>query len=144
MRDKSIGLTILAACSFFLHVQATGAALACPDSIPAASLTLQPLPAGWTPHVDGPLYLSAAAPIDGEPQRRGQLVPGGERSSKGATVLSYRLEGSYPDGKWLQCRYGALGEVSLSKRLDDSVSFCEFTYKKGRKAGQNTIGIDCR
>ncbi|MGK5044911.1 STY0301 family protein [Janthinobacterium sp. GB4P2] len=74
----------------------------------------------------------------------GQLVPSGERKKKGKTTLSYRLEGSYPDGKWLQCRYGVHGEVTLSRRMDDSVSHCEFTYRKGRKAGQSEIDIDCR
>lgn len=78
------------------------------------------------------------------PQRRGQLVPSGERKKKGQTTLSYRLEGRYPDGKWLQCSYGVHGEVTLSRRMDDSVSVCEFTYRKGSKAGQNEIDIDCR
>lgn len=134
-----------ACCIFPVFGQAAVAiSLACPESVPAISITLNAVPAGWTPYVDSPLYLSAAAPIDGAPERRGQLVPGGERTKKGHTILSYRLEGSYPDGKWLQCSYGAHGEVTLSKRMDDSVSLCEFTYRKGSKAGQNEIDIDCR
>lgn len=70
--------------------------LACPESIPAASIQLQALPPGWTPYVDGPLYLSGAAPIDGPPQRRGQLVPSSKRKQQGWSVARYRLEGSYP------------------------------------------------
>ena len=50
----------------------------------------------------------------------------------------------FPDGKWLQCSYGEYGQVTLSKRMEDSVSRCEVRYKKGSKAGQNEIGIDCR
>lgn len=118
--------------------------LACPESIPAASIQLQVLPSGWTPYVDGPLCLSGAAPIDGPPQRRGQLVPSSEHKQQGWSVARYRLEGSYPDGKWLQCSYGAYGEISLSKRLDDSVSFCEVSYRKGGKVGQNEVRVDCR
>ena len=134
-----------ACCLFPIFAQATMAAsYACPDSVPAASISLTGVPAGWTPYIDSPLYLSAAAPIDGAPERRGQLVPSGERKKKGQTTLSYRLEGRYPDGKWLQCSYGVHGEVTLSKRMDDSVSVCEFTYRKGSKAGQNEIEIDCR
>ncbi|KAB8042293.1 STY0301 family protein [Janthinobacterium aquaticum] len=118
--------------------------LACPESIPATSIQLQPVPSGWTPYVDGPLYLSGAAPIDGRPQRRGQLVPGSERKQQRWSVARYRLEGSYPDGKWLQCSYGAYGEISLSKRLDDGVRFCEISYRKGGKAGQGEVRVDCR
>ena len=69
---------------------------ACPESVPAASISLNAVPAGWTPYIDSPLYLSAAAPIDGAPERRGQLAPSGERKKKGKTTLSYRLEGRYP------------------------------------------------
>ena len=138
-------LTGAACCLFPMFTQAAvTASYACPDSVPAASISLNAVPAGWTPYIDSPLYLSATAPIDGAPQRRGQLVPSGERKEKGKTTLSYRLEGRYPDGKWLQCSYGVQGEVTLSRRMDDSVSLCEFTYRKGRKAGQNDIDIDCR
>lgn len=134
-----------ACCISPLFAQAAVAtSLACPESVPAASISLNAVPAGWTPYIGSPLYLSAAAPIDGAPQRRGQLVPSGERKKKGHTTLSYRLEGRYPDGKWLQCSYGAHGEVTLSRRIDDRVSLCEFTYRKGGKAEQNEIDIDCR
>ena len=127
-----------------LALAAMPATHACPVSVPATSISLNAVPTGWTPYIDSPLYLSAAAPIDGAPERRGQLAPSGERKRKGQTTLSYRLEGRYPDGKWLQCSYGVHGEVTLSRRMDDSVSVCEFTYRKGSKAGQNEIDIDCR
>lgn len=138
-------LTGAACCIFplFAHAAVT-TSLACPASVPATSIKIDAVPAGWTPYVGSPLYLSAAAPIDGAPERRGQLVPSGERTKKGHTIFSYRLEGRYPDGKWLQCSYGAHGEVTLSRRMDDSVSVCEFTYRKGSKAGQSDIDIDCR
>jgi len=117
---------------------------ACPESVPAASIKLDAVPAGWTAYIDSPFYLNVAAPIDGGPERRGQLVPSGEHTKKGQTTLSYRLEGRYPDGKWLQCRYGVHGEVTLSQKMDDSVSLCEVTYRKGSKAGQNDIHVACR
>lgn len=138
-------VTGAACCIFSVFMQsAMAASLACPASVPATSISLTDVPSGWTPYIDGPLYLSAAAPIDGAPERRGQLVPSGERKKKGQMALSYHLEGRYPDGKWLQCSYGVHGEVTLSRRLDDSVSVCEFTYRKGSKAWQNEIDIDCR
>ncbi|NVI85617.1 STY0301 family protein [Janthinobacterium sp. BJB401] len=144
MQHKCL-LTGAACCIFSLFAQAAvSASYACPKSVPAVSISLNSVPTGWIPFIDSPLYLSAAAPIDGAPERRGQLVPSGERKKKGQTTLSYRLEGRYPEGKWLQCSYGVHGEVTLSKRMDDSVSLCQFTYRKGSKAGQNEIDIDCR
>ena len=144
MQPKRL-LTGVACCIFPVLAQAAvSASYACPKSVPAVSISLNSVPTGWIPFIDSPLYLSAAAPIDGAPQRRGQLVPSGERKKKGEMTLIYRLEGRYPDGKWLQCSYGVHGEVTLSKRMDDSVSLCEFTYRKGSKAGQNEIDIDCR
>ena len=144
MQTKRL-LTGAACCLFPVFAQSAGAtSLACPASVPATSISLTAVPSGWTPYIDGPLYLNAASPIDGAPERRGQLVPSAERKRKGQATLSYRLEGRYPDGKWLQCSYGVHGEVTLSRRMDDSVSLCEFTYRKGSKAGQNEIDIDCR
>ena len=98
MQHKRL-MTCAACCIFPVFVQAAVAAsYACPEGVPETSISLNTVPAGWTPYVDSPLYLSAAAPIDGAPERRGQLVPSGERKKKGHTTLSYRLEGSYPEG----------------------------------------------
>ena len=116
----------------------------CPASIPETSIKLEPIPAGWTSYIASPLYLNSAAPVDGPPQGRGELVPTAERKAKGQTIFAYQLEGTFPEGKWLQCSYGEYGQVALAKRMDDSVRRCEVSYKKGSKAGQNEIGIDCR
>ena len=43
-----------------------------------------------------------------------------------------------------QTAAGILGQVTLSKKMADSVRRCEIRYQKGSKAGQNEIGIDCR
>lgn len=107
-------------------------------------IKLEPIPAGWTSYIASPLYLNSAAPVDGPPQRRGELVPTAERKAKGQTIFAYQLEGTFPEGKWLQCSYGEYGQVALSKRIDDSIRRCEVSYRQGSKAGQHEIGIDCR
>ena len=136
---------ILAGACCFIPVLAGAMSLAiCPSSIADTSIKLDPVPAGWTAYIAGPLYLNSAAPIDGPPQRKGELVPTAERKAKGQTIFVWQLEGAFPDGKWLQCSYGEYGQVTLSKRMEDSVRRCEVSYKKGSKAGQNEIGIDCR
>ncbi|MBJ7312339.1 STY0301 family protein [Rugamonas sp. CCM 8940] len=131
---------VLLAC---LSNSASAQNLECPDSVPEASIKLENTPAGWTPFVARPLYLHAAAPIDGPPQRRGELANYTEQKEKGETSYTYRFEGHYPDGKWLQCAYGEYGQITLSKRIDDHIRECKFTYRSGQKAGQRIIKIRC-
>ena len=78
------------------------------------------------------------------PERRGDLVPSGGHQGKGTWSSTYAFEGSYPEGKWLQCSYGQTNQLTLSRRLPDSVTACTFTYRKGEKVGQNDIKIVCR
>ena len=132
-----------AICCFPAHAGATSLPI-CPKSIADTSVKLEPVPTGWTAYIASPLYLNSAAPIDGPPQRKGELVPTAQRKAKGQTIFVYQLEGAFPDGKWLQCGYGEHGQVTLSKRIDDSVGRCEVSYRQGSKAGQNEISIVCR
>lgn len=132
------------ACGIFPALAGAASSPICPTSIPETSIKLEPIPAGWTSYIASPLYLNSAAPVDGPPQRKGELVPTAQRKAKGQTIFVYQLEGTFPEGKWLQCSYGEYGQVALSKRIDDSLRRCEVSYKKGSKAGQNEIGIDCR
>ena len=134
----------VAACCFIPALAGATSSAICPPSIADTSIKLDPVPAGWTAYIASPLYLKSAAPIDGPPQRKGELVPTAERKSTGQTIFVWQLEGVFPDGKWLQCSYGEYGQVTLSKRMEESVSPCEVRYKKGSTAGQNEIGIDCR
>lgn len=138
-----VHLTIILTLATQNGIAATEKILECPSSVPESSIRLENVPAGWTAFIARPLYLKAAAPIDGPPQRKGTLAEYEERKGKGETTYVYRLEGEYPEGKWLQCSYGEYGQIALSKRLDDVVSLCKFTYKPGPKAGQNIIQIQC-
>lgn len=115
----------------------------CPDAIGGATIQMNNPPKGWTLFVPDSLYLHSAAPIDGPPEQLGDLAEFSERRRGKELSYSYRLEGSFPSGKWIKCSYGVNGEVTLSKRIDDSISQCSFTYRKGIKAGQNEIKILC-
>ena len=131
---------LIMSCAIAASVQA---GTVCPDEIAASSISIKNVPTGWTPFVDSPLYLTGAAPIDGPPERRGELAGYTERRGKGETTFVYQLTGDFPDGKWIQCRYGAYGQVTLSQRLGDRVAQCNIRYRKGRKAGQKEIRIQC-
>lgn len=118
--------------------------LKCPESIGAESIRVEGIEKKWTSFIASPLYLHSAAPMSGPPEMRGDLADFSERRTKHEWSYTYHLKGSFPGGKWLQCGYGEYNQVTLSQRLRDDVQRCTFTYRKGEKAGQYEIRIDCR
>lgn len=122
----------------------SAATLQCPALIPASAIQLSDTPADWLPYVASPLYLHAAAPMSGPPEMKGDLADFKESRSKKEWSYTYALEGTFPQGKWLQCTYGERNQVTLSRRLPDDTQQCKFTYRKGAKAGQHDITILCR
>jgi hypothetical protein len=119
----------------------------CPTEIPQQSITLSGLPAGWTPYVASPLYLHSAGMAGASPEKLVTFVgePGGRPGKKkDEWSRIYKLEGPYPEGKWMECGYGEYNQVILSRRLSDDIRECTVTYRKGAKAGQNDLKISCK
>lgn len=115
----------------------------CPQSIPEASVRLVAPSQEWTPFVSSPLYLSGAAPADGPPERLGILRESESKVRKTSTTQKYSLDGRHPEGKWLRCDYGSLGEMSLAQRLPDDIQECTVIRKKGAHAGEAQVEIRC-
>jgi len=125
---------------------AAGAAspiLECPTSISEKSIRVVDTPKGWTTFTGSPLYLHGAAPMNGPPEQLGELADYQQTAGKQGPTYTYHLDGKFPDGKWLACTYGESDQVTLSKRLDDSVRVCRFKYRKGKHVGQNDVAISC-
>lgn len=118
--------------------------LSCPQSIEPNSVQLTHTPGGWTPFVHRPLYLHGAEPKSGPPEELGELADFSQKREKGAWIYTYRLDYPFPAGKWLACLYGESDQVTLGKKLDDSVKVCSFTYRQGEHVGENRITISCR
>lgn len=127
-----------------LQSAASAAPVACPVSIPQGSLQLADVPQGWTSYVGSPLYLHAAAPMNGPPEQLGELSDFRQKRLKKGWVDTYRLDGKFPEGKWLACRYGGTDQLTLAMRLDDSIDSCTFTYRQGEHVGERNIAILCR
>jgi hypothetical protein len=119
-------------------------ALECPEQIPRSSVNVTGMAAEWVPYVASPLYLHAAAPMYGPPAMKGDLADFKETRGKDAWSYTYVLDGPFPEGKWLQCTYGENNQITLSRRLPDETQECKFTYRKGAKAGQHAIKIQCQ
>jgi len=115
----------------------------CPQELPATSLSVQSPQPGWKTFVGSPLYLSGAAPADGPPERLGILRGEDGKRTKSTWTQKYSLGGQYPEGKWLRCDYGVMGEVSLAMRLPDEVKECTVVGKKGAHAGENEFQVTC-
>lgn len=119
-------------------------ALECPELISPSSIRVTDTGAEWAPYVASPLHLHAAAPMYGPPEMKGDLADFKEMRSKNEWSYTYTLDGAVPEGKWLQCAYGEHNQVTLSRRLPDETAACKFTYRKGLKAGQHAIQIQCK
>lgn len=116
----------------------------CPPSVPIHIPPSVATLAGWTTYIDSDLYLNSATPINGPPEKRGELADYTSKPGKLQWSYTYDLDRDFPDGKWLQCGYGTHNEVTLSRRMPSAVKACTFTYRKGEKAGQHDIKINCR
>jgi hypothetical protein len=49
----------------------------------------------------------------------------------------------YDRGKWLACNYGEAGELSISRRLDDSLRACVITHFEQVRNEPRRITISC-
>lgn len=118
--------------------------LECPTSISEKSVQLRDTPAGWQTFVSAPLYLHGAAPMSGPPEMLGELISDTERHGKKGTESTYKIDGKFPNGKWLACTYGEADQVTLARQLPDATNVCVITSRKGKFVGQNDVKIDCK
>ena len=143
---KNFSMAVAISCAFVvsMDVLAGQTLYECPKSIPETSLQLTSPNQDWKSFISSPLYLSSAAPADGPPERLGILREDDYTKTKAGWKRKYALTGQYPEGKWLRCDYGSLGEVSLAKRLPDEIKECTVTGKKGSHAGESLVEILCQ
>nr|WP_295999385.1 STY0301 family protein [Rugamonas sp.] len=118
--------------------------LECPSSIPEKSVHFTDMPSGWKIFVGAPLYLHAAAPMSTPPEMLGELIQDSERRTKTSIVDTYKIDGNFPNGKWLACKYGESDQMTLARQLPDATDVCIITTRQGKYVGQNDIKIDCK
>ena len=115
----------------------------CPAEIPAASLQVTSTPAGWTPFVPSPLILTAAAFMQASPEKMAYLKPYSTSENKKHSIVTWKFEGEYPQGKWLTCDYAG-GAVSLSKEIDRDISSCTIEYEKKIRGKVGFVQVVCK
>ncbi|MGV7208833.1 STY0301 family protein [Oxalobacteraceae bacterium A2-2] len=139
---RTLFLTLLVLSATADSAAAPAQQYVCPASIPVS--VKANAGNGWIPHVASDLYLNSATPISGPPEMKADLADYLSRPGKKEWSYTYDLARPFPDGKWLECGYGTHNEVTLSRRLPDTVKQCIFTYRKGARAGQHEIRISCQ
>jgi hypothetical protein len=115
----------------------------CPHQLAPESIRLADDKSGWIGFVPEPLLLTAAGFMQGQPSTRADLKPFSTARSGSGSVVKWKFEGPYPEGKWLSCEY-AQGAVSLARRIDDSFTECSVTYRKTKHGTQSVQSIACR
>jgi len=118
--------------------------LVCPSEIARSSIEVVNTP-GWKPFIQFPLYLSAAGISAGPPEQRA-VLRGEPLSRKGQPESTrYRFGAmGFDQGKWLECSYGEGTQITLSKRLDDSLKECIVSYLKPERPDKQNIEIACQ
>jgi hypothetical protein len=142
--DGTMLITLLAMAS--MASAANQQQVTCPTEIPQQSIQLTNTPKDWVPYVASPLYLHSAGMAGDSPEKLVTLVgeSAGRPSKTGEWSTTFKLEGPYPQGKWLECGYGEYNQIILSKRLRDDIQECKVSYRAGEKAGQNVLKISCK
>ena len=113
--------------------------IVCPVKLAPQSLQIPNPPKGWVAFVPVGLWLHSAGPMDGPPSLMA-VLQGDQHTVHGATKTTRWTfgndGGTYPDGKWIACYYGASNDVIIAQRIADQATACTVAYTR------NTLGRD--
>lgn len=113
----------------------------CPKEVGEATIRLVAQPDGWKPYQSFPLKLNSAAPTGGPPELHADLAQFTTKRNKTGRIDTYDLSPPHPGGIWMKCGYGANNEITLHKRLNDSIAQCTI---RQNNAAPSDIEIVCR
>lgn len=99
----------------------------CPAKFPAESVKFSAPPTGWTPTAPHSLELGSAEVMHGPPSSFAYAAPSTYKLGKRRDVGTW---GMGSGENWVQCGYGARGELRLSRQLPAGTSSCTITKDK--------------
>ena len=111
----------------------------CPAAFPKQSLKFVPTSDGWSANAGDTASLYGADVFDGPPDQMASLIP--DASSRNSST--WTLEGSYPQGIWLQCTYAG-GALTLTRRLQKVPAACVARYPRLSKGRPESVSFDCK
>jgi hypothetical protein len=121
-----------------IALAASAEGLDCPASFPSQALKFAPTEDGWTTGKGDPAPLYSAEVFDGPPEQLASLIP--DASTKGSST--WRFEGSYPQGIWVQCTYAG-GALTLTRKLATTPGVCVARYPKLVKGRPVSVSFNC-
>jgi len=126
-------------------VQALDAgSFSCPQEITLDKAGARTEQSDWSVRPDKTPYLTGADVFDGDPVDLASLVPTSDRRvNKDLSVVAWTLNGDFPRGKWVACRYEP-GAFYLARRLPDAVTRCEVQWRTLKKARRGELSLDFR
>jgi len=122
------------------RISAAAETVTCPPLFPGGSVHFTPTDDGWTAE-PGHLapYLVGWGLYSGPPAELAQL----QESDSGNGWESWRLEGAYPEGLWVQCVYGG-GGLTLTRKLSTVTGTCTARHEKTPPTKPKPVSFVCR
>jgi len=120
---------------------ASAETLSCPENVELSAATFKTTPQieQWKPVFQGgKLSLTAAGFSGGPAEDQAFLKPYSSAENKSGSRVTWKFEGDYPKGKWLNCDYGG-NVASLSKAIPEKTKECVVSYK-----AKKLSSIDCK
>ncbi|NHZ61196.1 STY0301 family protein [Massilia genomosp. 1] len=113
----------------------------CPEEFPVEAIKLSSLPEGWIGVTPSKLPLVSADATTGRPQPAADI--GQQRKMRHGYEMIFNTKSTAPSEKWLSCRYGVGGDLTLAQRLPDNIERCTVSYYKRPAYNDYDISVAC-
>jgi hypothetical protein len=102
---------------------ASDLAAVCPDKLENHGAKIGNPPAGWIGHINPVARLSNVGFAEASPELNRSLAPSFNSTTRNKTSITWKFEGDYPSGKWIQCSYAG-GALTISKQIEPNTKSC--------------------
>ena len=122
------------------RISAAAETVTCPPLFPGGSVHFTPTDDGWTAE-PGHLapYLVGWGLYSGPPAELAEL----QESDSGNGWESWKLDGAYPEGLWVQCVYAG-GGLTLTRKLSTVTGTCTARHEKTPPTKPKPVSFVCR
>lgn len=138
---RQLASVLLAVCCVgHLRDAAAVETVTCPPLLPSGAVHFSPTDDGWTaePGYFAP-YLVGWGLFSGPPAELAEL----QETDSGKGWQSWKLEGPYPEGLWVQCVYGR-GGLTLTRKLSTVAGTCTARYEKTPPTKPKPVSFVCK
>jgi hypothetical protein len=113
----------------------------CPLELPRETVGVN-APAGWRGYSSSVVRLTGFGMMAGPPESMTYLVPAGSKKRKSGATTIWRFDGG--DEKWMYCTYDGSSAIQISRRLSDSATECQLSYREDRPGNIVSMEAVCK